>query len=66
MHHKLLKQELVNEIFNDPSNFNETDGLVKDSVLTSYGIRCPNMCSEKGSCEKSYKIEKEIDLEHLV
>ena len=50
---------MVNEIFNDPLNFDQNDGLVKDSVLISYGITCPNMCSTRGSCEKSYFLKKE-------
>jgi hypothetical protein len=55
MYYDLLKTEMINEIFSDPLNFDDTDGLVKDSVLTALGITCPNMCGgqSRGKCVKS-------------
>ncbi len=57
MHHDLLNSEIMNEIFKDPLNFDSVDGLVKDSVISAFGITCPNMCNgpNRGTCVKSNK-----------
>lgn len=47
---------MLKQILSDPNNFDQ-NGVILDTTLDNYNIRCMNDCSGHGKCLKS-KIHK--------